>query len=283
MGALLGLALIALLVIFLHRRRVAARKRLTFHRDMMVQRRLSRAPSIPALSAIAHPRPSETFAGDIEQGLPSPSGAQIGHRDGAGSKDEEAAIGSALSDQQPPQSAPLGTGHIVASPRGPRTPPTRRIGALFMQRTLNSPLGSPRLAPSIPPLPNSASMVPGSPGPVPRTPTPTTAAEALAVAIARTPTLGLARTARQQDLNNRLGMLRRQMADLQLELESVSMRSPIRAVSRMSGPNGRAAEIRAALEDMARQMVWLREQEGSAWAMHETNVKPAGWARYMRP
>ena len=79
-------------------------------------------------------------------------------------------------------------------------------------------------------------------------------------------------------------MLRRQMSDLTLELEIVSMRSPISAVSASSAPSGgRAGEIRVALEDMQRQMVWLRGQETGAWALHLTDVLPPGHARYMRP
>ncbi|KAF4623797.1 hypothetical protein D9613_001281 [Agrocybe pediades] len=52
-GSILLVSLLAVLLIFLHRRRKQIRKRLTFHRDMMVQRRASRHPSVLAGGAIA--------------------------------------------------------------------------------------------------------------------------------------------------------------------------------------------------------------------------------------
>lgn len=239
----------------MHRRRAAAaRKRLTFHRDMMVQRRLSRAPSLPVLG-LAHPRPSETFAEDVEQGLPhAEQPVPPGLEEGAEERVADA----------PMRSAPLGTGHIVPPPRGPRPAAAKRIGTLTTLRTTGSPLTSPR-APGMPGTPTT-----------PGFPVPSTAPPGPAPAPTRTP--------RQRDLAARQGMLRRQMADLTLELEGASMRSPISAVSTTSGPSGgRAGEIRVALEDMQRQMVWLRAQETGAWALHLTDVLPPGHARFMRP
>ncbi|KAF8155091.1 hypothetical protein BJ912DRAFT_1051074 [Pholiota molesta] len=207
-GSLAFLGLLSALLILLHRRRAAVRRRLTFHRDMMVQRRLSRAPTLPALDPRAS---SADFARDVEQGLPDPAG------------------------------------------EGPR-PAAKRIATVTTQRSTGSPLSSPR--------------PPAAPAPV--------------------------RTRRQQDLADRGAMLRRQMADLQLELDRLSLRSAsisttassthaASPVSVASAPSGRAAELRAVLGDMQRQMVWLREQEGAPWALGATDVLPPGHERYLRP
>jgi len=46
---------------------------------------------------------------------------------------------------------------------------------------------------------------------------------------------------------------------------------------------GKRAEHKRVLEDMQREMVWLRDQEEGAWALGLTDVSPPGWARYMTP
>jgi len=48
------------------------------------------------------------------------------------------------------------------------------------------------------------------------------------------------------------------------------------------GGSGQGEERRV-LEDMQREMVWLRDHEQSAWAMGLTDVLPPGHARYMTP
>jgi len=95
-GALLILALFAILFVFLNRRRAALRKRLTFHRDMMVQRRSPEPiPSFQSETQISEPTPPTPPPHDVEQGLP-------------------------ISIPRPHAS-----GHIVPSPQGPR-PSIRR-------------------------------------------------------------------------------------------------------------------------------------------------------------
>ncbi|KIM48573.1 hypothetical protein M413DRAFT_20944 [Hebeloma cylindrosporum] len=68
------------------------------------------------------------------------------------------------------------------------------------------------------------------------------------------------RTRRQQEIADRITMLRTQM---------VQMRD--------------RADTGHVLDDMQRQMVWLRSQEQSPWALHQTDVVPAGYTRYMTP
>ncbi|KAF9473824.1 hypothetical protein BDN70DRAFT_353929 [Pholiota conissans] len=317
LGSLTLLALLAALAIFLHRKRNAIRKRLTFNRDMMVQRRSAafaslglggggrggneRAPTLPPIE----PRASATFARDIEAGLVDSEHDINNSAEHQGESTERLVVPH------------LGTGHIVPSPKGPRA---KRIATVVVQRSVGSPLSSPRIAASIPGVLASSS----TPGPA-STPT----AGAIAVPApptspAPTPLPAPPRTRRQKDLLARSGMLRRQMADLQLELDRLSLRSPSTTVSfpvgrsissptvrdsttptlghsvslnspavsspvvaspmtTSSAPQGRAAEIRAALADMQRQMVWLKEQEGSMWALGMTDVMPAGHERYLRP
>ncbi|KAF8186708.1 hypothetical protein BJ912DRAFT_1042944 [Pholiota molesta] len=230
-GSLAFLGLLAALLILLHRRRAAVRRRLTFHRDMMVQRRLSRAPTLPALDPRAS---SADFARDVEQGLPDQAssgadgdGGEGG--DGGGGGSTETLVGPRL---------PLGTGHIVPSPKGPR-PAAKRIATVTTHLSTGSPLSSPRPRPS--------TTTPAAP----------------------------VRTRRQQDLADRGAMLRRQAADLQLELDRPGVRAE--RAERARGGAARGAG------DMQRQMVWLREQESAPWALGLTDVLPPGHERYLRP
>lgn len=68
------------------------------------------------------------------------------------------------------------------------------------------------------------------------------------------------RTRRQQEIADRIRMLRGQIVQLRDQPDTGHV-----------------------LDDMQRQMVWLKNQEQSPWALHQTDVLPAGYARYMTP
>lgn len=68
------------------------------------------------------------------------------------------------------------------------------------------------------------------------------------------------RTRRQKEIAERIAMLREQM---------VQMRDQ--------------PDMGHVLDDLQRQMVWLRSQEQSPWALHQTDVFPDGYMRYMIP
>ena len=93
-GALLFVGLLAALIVYISRRNTVTEKRWSFHKDLMVRRRLSRATA-PATIPDMVEAPSNTPPEDVEQGLPS-------------------AV-----------SRPLTAGHVVPSPKGPR-PSTKR-------------------------------------------------------------------------------------------------------------------------------------------------------------
>jgi len=68
------------------------------------------------------------------------------------------------------------------------------------------------------------------------------------------------RTRRQQEIFDRIFMLRGQMVQIRNQPDANHI-----------------------LDDMQRQIMWLREQEQSPWALHRTDVAPPGHARYMTP
>lgn len=68
------------------------------------------------------------------------------------------------------------------------------------------------------------------------------------------------RTRRQQEIFDRIVMLRAQMVQIRDQPDTEHI-----------------------LDDMQRQIVWLREQEQSPWALHKTDVVPPGYVRYMTP
>lgn len=199
-GALLILGLLSFLFVFLGRRRAAFKQRISFHKDMMVQRRRSRLmadlPSLPSIASL----PSQaqisaatnppTLTADVEQGLPSASACTTPR--------------------------PLGSGHVVPSPKGPRPstrPSIRRTAQITTTVTAHSP---------------------------------------------REP--DTARTRRQKQIVVRIKMLRRQMEEVQARPDSAHV-----------------------LEEMQREMVWLRDHEQSPWALGLTDVLPPGHSRYMTP
>jgi hypothetical protein len=110
-GALLFLGLLSALIVYVSRRRVSDEKRWSFHKDLMVRRRLSRA-NPPTIIPDMVEAPSLTHPEDVEQGLPS-------------------AV-----------PRPLASGHVVPSPRGPR-PSIKRTEHIT---TVTSPL--PTLEPA---------------------------------------------------------------------------------------------------------------------------------------
>ncbi|PPQ91516.1 hypothetical protein CVT25_008903, partial [Psilocybe cyanescens] len=55
------------------------------------------------------------------------------------------------------------------------------------------------------------------------------------------------------------------------------------ATAMTAGTMSTVRQYEAVLEEMQREMVWLRDQEYSAWAMGLTDVLPPGHARYMTP
>jgi hypothetical protein len=190
-GALLILGLLAFLFVWLGRRRRAFKQRISFHKDMMVQRRQSRMmaslPSLPSQTQLSVPTLPTTPHPDIEQGLPSASAIP----------------------------RPLGSGHIVPSPKGPR-PSTRPSTIKRTQHT----------------------VITSRPPPSPVAP----------------------RTRRQKQIAERITMLRGQMTEMQQRPDSAHI-----------------------LEEMQREMVWLRDNEQGPWAMGLTDVLPPGHSRYMTP
>ncbi|CAA7261513.1 unnamed protein product [Cyclocybe aegerita] len=202
-GAIVLLGLLATLVVFITRKREKIKKRFTFHKDMMVQRRQSRHPSIPVSAPATTVPPPYPFtaAGGLEAQTPARP---------------ESNVQGLHSAALPPSSRPLGTGHIVPSPRGPRGPAIKRTEQTVVTST-----------------PPALDHVPS-------------------------------RTRRQRELTERITQLREQIGEMH----------------RIARPD---ATQRAVMDDMQRQMVWLRDQENSAWALEQTNNPPPGYARYMTP
>jgi len=180
-GALIIVGLLAALIVYISRRKDVIEKRWSFHRDSMVRRRSTRT-NPPAVIPSMLEVPSNTPPEDVEQGLPS----------------------AVL--------RPLGSGHIVPSPKGPR--------------------------PSVKPPAHIKIVVSPRPGLEPAP----------------------SRTRRQQEIFDRIFMLRGQMVQVRNQPDTNHI-----------------------LDDMQRQIVWLREQEQSPWALHKTDVLPPGHERYMTP
>jgi len=111
----------------------------------------------------------------------------------------------------------LGSGHIVASPKGPRA--STRPSTI--KRTQHVIVTSRPTTPVTPKL---------------------------------------SRTRRQKQIADRIKMLEGQMAEMQQRPDSAHI-----------------------LEEMQREMVWLRDHEHSSWAMGLTDVLPPGHSRYMTP
>ncbi|KDR69392.1 hypothetical protein GALMADRAFT_255882 [Galerina marginata CBS 339.88] len=152
-GALLLLALLALLFVFYsrHRKAAAAQRRLTFHRDMMVQPRLMIQPRAGMASAGLPPPPSLPLTLPVplpSESMGDPEGNRLdrlstatGFTGVTGSTtdaiaytgyehehehdadhldvDLEQGLPTSASFPRPPQLT-LGSGHIVPSPKGPR-------------------------------------------------------------------------------------------------------------------------------------------------------------------
>lgn len=115
-GALLFLGLLAALIVYVSRRRQTIEKRWSFHKDMMVRRRLSRANPQTIIPDMVE-APSLTRREDVEQGLPS-------------------AV-----------PRPLASGHVVPSPRGPRPSIKRTEHVTILTsplRTEPAPKSTPR-------------------------------------------------------------------------------------------------------------------------------------------
>jgi len=180
-GVIVVVGLLAALIVYISRRKDVIERRWSFHRDSMV-RRPSTRPNPPTVVPNMLEVPSNTPPEDVEQGPPS----------------------AVL--------RPLGSGHVVPSPKGPR-PSVKQPAHI---QIVVSP--RPRLEPAPP------------------------------------------RTRRQQEIFDRIFMLRGQMVQVRSQPDTNHI-----------------------LDNMQRQIVWLRDQEQSQWALHKTDVVPPGHARYMTP
>ncbi|PPQ82974.1 hypothetical protein CVT25_005343 [Psilocybe cyanescens] len=155
-GGLLALSLLAFLFIFLRRRRHTIRKRLTFHQDMMVQRRVPPPPSfLPGSGSIPSSRRGSdrsSSTGNMSGNGINEHGDQVSAR-GADDEDVDVERGFGFGAGMGPGSvddegyafaqgrAAYGTGHIVPSPRGPRP-------SIKHPMSPQSRLQSPSLSPS---------------------------------------------------------------------------------------------------------------------------------------
>jgi len=244
-GALLLLTLLVAVFIYIWRRRRTALHRISFHKDMMVQRRLpdmneTQSGIVPypfASSPIQQPPPAynrSSQSTDVECAYSErPSSLASSYSSGT-------------SGILPPSrvSAHLGTGHIVPSPRGPReqSNPIKRD-------------------------PPSAKMVHFNLTPVPQLPALPVAPQIL--------------TSRQKALVNRIVQLQNQINDIQEEgRPSISL---TRARASSVASTNESLNKKQVLEDMQKQLVWLAEAKESRWALNETDIKPAGYSRHMTP
>ncbi|KDR72394.1 hypothetical protein GALMADRAFT_770401 [Galerina marginata CBS 339.88] len=251
-GGLLLLALLALLFIMLSRRRRNAKRRLTFHKDMMVQPRRD----MPSLRVPVPPISDSHASDDTEP----PTSTSHGQENSLNHLDVEQGLASG-------KPRPLGSGHVVPSPKGPR-PSTTTVSAKAFRaasatRTITTII-TPRS--------------PVSPAPL--------------------------RTRRQKQLADRINMLQDQIDEVRAQQDA--QRTSREAYGGIASDAGhgeayggiaseeghgvgegdresREEERRRVLEDMQREMVWLRDHEQSAWAMGLTDVLPPGYARYMTP
>ncbi|PPQ71062.1 hypothetical protein CVT26_011464 [Gymnopilus dilepis] len=267
LGTFLLIALLIALFLFLrHRRREQAQRwrdqRISFHKDLMVQRRDRDLPSIPTLGAASAENiaPGPPPPGlpprinvDVEQGFPlPPPSPSVVTNSSRGSKERAAGPGpvppSPIVGHLSPHPTRLGSGHIVPSPKGPR--PSLKVKKTEQHTvTVTPPLRSAPIvatAPSAPTKPDSAA-----------------AAASVSSRTAK-------RTRRQKQIGDRIAMLSSQMA-------------AVKSLFDREEEEGRRAEHRRVLEEMQREMVWLRDQEEGAWALGLTDVSPPGWARYMTP
>jgi len=310
------------------KRSQAIAKRFTFHKDMMQRpRRVSDTPTIPApaegratmITPYPYPvsaRPTvdtmdveaQRYAPSIVTDTCAISPLVIGRRGDAdlerglqlpSTTPTSASPGSALPSAtiRPPVSAtPMGTGHIVPSPRGPRPSMKRndKDGT-----TKGSTLTS-TTTPTTGMLPGRDSVVPLPPLTIPA---PVFVPGTASIPFPGSAAMTLQSTRRQQEIRDRMSQLQAQMTELEKVMSASPPRpngaptlapvrpshngglSPVPSVSSpSSGSLYSSGETHpAVLGDMQRQMVWLSEQENGPWALGRTDTLPPGFARYMTP
>jgi len=248
---------------------------------MMVQRRLSRQPpaSAPAMIQVIREGhepallvATKSSSGEDSQGSmyspslsspvpssisPPPSLPPIRHSDSTLSSDIDLERGLAHIDIDSAIPRPQVTGLVVPPPRGPRLNPH--------SNSLRRPPGIPVSAPPTS-HEHEAQIAPQHPDSQPPTPTLTrTDVQGLTTTIitSRSPNKPTPlRTQRQKKILDRISMLQTQMEEFEGKRDSPSQNR---------------------LQDMTREMMWLRDQENGSWAMGLTDVLPPGHTRYMTP
>lgn len=233
-GALLLVTLLIAAFIYVSRRREAARQhRISFHKDMMVQRKspdstqgLEGGVIIPfpfspviQIPAPTYRPPSRTSSTDSESPISEP--LSPGSRTLSGTSGVLPSLGG-----MKPMGAPLGAGHVVAPPRGPRGP-NPSIKSDSNHKSVHF-VSSPIL--QLPALPVAPPLL----------------------------------TSRQKDIVDRIVQLQNQMNDLRNPWSSAS--SP---------------DSEADLDAQKAQLAWLENTKLSKWALNETDIKPAGYSKYM--